>query len=157
MSELHIKKLALAKQEERDLVVALVRKLLRELEGENDEFAGIDQEKMLRELAENAARFNAFAAFNARGECVGLLTLVETFALYAGGNYGVIDEMYVAPEYRSRGAGKMLLAAAKELGRQKRWLRLDVTAPPEVEWQRTVNFYEREGFVFTGPKLRCKL
>ncbi len=154
MSNLRIKKLSLA---ERDTILALVHTLLGELEGESDEFAGIDKEKMLRELTENKERFNAFAALNERGEYVGILTLVETFAIYAGGNYGVIDEMYVAPEYRSLGVGKMLLAAAKEYGRQKRWLRLDVTAPPEEEWQRTVKFYEREGFVFTGPKLRCKL
>ncbi len=154
MSALRIEKLTLT---ERDTILALVQKLLRELEGESEEFTGIDQEKMLRELSENEERFNAFAAVNERGEYVGLLTLVETFAIYAGGNYGVIDEMYVAPEYRGHGVGKMLLAAAKEYGRAKRWLRLDVTAPPEEEWQRTVKFYAREGFVFTGPKLRYKL
>jgi len=154
MSNLHIVKLSL---KEKNTIIALVHTLLRELEGESDEFAGIDQEKMLRELAQNEERFNAFAALNERGEYAGILTLVETFAIYAGGNYGMIDEMYVAPEYRCRGVGKMLLAAAKEYGRAKRWRRIDVTAPPEEDWQRTVKFYEREGFVFTGPKLRCKL
>lgn len=142
---------------ERDTILALVQKLLRELEGESDEFAGVDQAKLLRELAHNEARFNAFAAINERGEHIGILTLVETFAIYAGGNYGVIDEMYVAAEYRGQGVGKSLIEAAKEYGRAKQWLRIDVTAPPEEEWRRTVQFYEREGFVFTGPKLRCKL
>lgn len=154
MPNLRIEKLSLA---EKEIVLDLVHKLLRELQGESDEFAGVDKEKMLRELRKNEARFNAFAAINARNEYVGILTLVETFAIYAGGNYGVIDEMYVAPEYRSQGVGKMLLDAAKEYARRKNWLRLDVTAPPEEEWRRTVKFYEREGFVFTGPKLRYKL
>ncbi len=154
MPTLHIVKLSLKEQ---DTILALVHKLLRELEGASDEFAGIDKEKMLRELTENEERFNAFAAINERGDYVGILTMVETFAIYAGGNYGVIDEMYVVPEYRGHGVGKRLLAAAKEYGREKRWLRIDVTAPPEEEWQRTVKFYEHEGFVFTGPKLRCKL
>jgi GNAT superfamily N-acetyltransferase len=154
MPALQVVKLSLKEQ---DRVLALVQKLLRELESGSDEFAGIDKQKMLRDLAENEERFNAFAAINERGEHVGVLTLVEAFAIYAGGNYGVIDEMYVSPEYRSQGVGKMLLAAAKEFGRAKGWLRIDVTAPPEEEWRRTVKFYEREGFVFTGPKLRCKL
>ncbi len=154
MLNLRVIKLGL---EERDAILMLVQKLLRELEGESDEFAGIAPAKLLRELEQNEARFNAFAAVNARGEYVGILTLVETFAIYAGGNYGVIDEMYVAPEYRGLGVGKKLLAAAKDYGRAKQWLRIDVTAPPEEEWRRTVKFYEREGFVFTGPKLRCKL
>lgn len=153
MPNLRVEKLSLS---EKEIVLDLVHKLLRELEGENDEFAGADKDKMLRELQQNEARFNAFAALNEHDETVGMLTLVETFAIYAGGNYGVIDEMYVAPEYRSQGVGKMLLAAAKAYGRQKNWLRIDVTAPPEEEWRRTVKFYEREGFVFTGPKLRYK-
>ena len=88
---------------------------------------------------------------------VGISTLVETFAIYAGGSYGVIDEMYVDPEFRSAGVGKMLIDAVKEFGREKNWLRVDVTAPPEEQWKHTVRFYEKQGFVFTGPKLRFKL
>jgi hypothetical protein len=32
-----------------------------------------------------------------------------------------------------------------------------VTAPPGDAWKRTVAFYEANGFVFTGPKLRRAL
>jgi GNAT superfamily N-acetyltransferase len=82
---------------------------------------------------------------------------MESFAIYAGGNYGVIDEMYVVPDYRSRGIGQQFLAALQEFARQKKWQRIDVTAPPEEKWKRTLAFYENEGFIFTGPKLRLKL
>lgn len=55
------------------------------------------------------------------------------------------------------GVGRRLIEAVKAYGSTRGWLRLDVTAPPEPEWQRTVRFYEEQGFVFTGPKLRCRL
>jgi len=142
---------------DKETVLQLVETLLRELEGESGEFEGINKEKVWREMAQNQERFNAFIAKDEKGAPIGILTLVETFAIYAGGNYGVIDEMYVAPAYRAQGVGKLLLAAAREYGKQRSWLRIDVTAPPEEEWARTVKFYEREGFVFTGPKMRCKL
>ena len=82
-------------------VLTFVEKLLIELSDEGDEFSGLDRGKTLRDIAANADRFNPFLAKNERGEVVGVMTVVETFAIYAGGNYGVIDELYVAPEYRS--------------------------------------------------------
>jgi GNAT superfamily N-acetyltransferase len=82
---------------------------------------------------------------------------METFALYAGGSYGVIDEMYVDPAHRAGGVGRLLIDAVKDLARRKGWVRVDVTAPPGERWRRTVRFYEKQGFVFTGPKLRFKL
>jgi len=88
---------------------------------------------------------------------IGVLTLTESQAIYAGGKYGVIDEMYVVPEYRSMKAGEMLVSKAKEIARAKKWLRIDVTAPTEERWKRTVAFYEKCGFVFTGPKLKFQL
>ncbi len=142
--------------EQKELVFDLVLKLLMELEG-GTEFEGIDRERVLGELSKYDERFNAFLAETPEGRIVGISTLVETIAIYAGGSYGIIDEMYVDPEFRSRGVGRLLIEAIKEFGQQKNWLRIDVTAPPEEEWNRTVRFYEREGFVFTGPKMRFKL
>ncbi|HNB51404.1 MAG TPA: GNAT family N-acetyltransferase [Anaerolineales bacterium] len=138
-------------------VLTFVEKLLIELSDEGDEFSGLDRGKTLRDIAANADRFNPFLAKNERGEVVGVMTVVETFAIYAGGNYGVIDELYVAPEYRSQGVGEAFIEAVKALGKAKNWVRVDVTAPPEEKWRRTVAFYERQGFVFTGPKLRWKI
>ncbi|MBX7046662.1 MAG: GNAT family N-acetyltransferase [Ignavibacteria bacterium] len=85
---------------------------------------------------------------------IGLLTLTESQSIYAGGKYGVIDEMYMLPEYRSKQAGELLVNKAKEIAIEKKWKRIDVTAPTEERWKRTVAFYEKCGFVFTGPKLK---
>jgi GNAT superfamily N-acetyltransferase len=142
--------------QDRQTVLELVERLLIELEDLPREFAGLDRDRTLFDLANAGDTFIAFLARTA-GEPIGVLTVTETFAIYAGGRYGVIDEMYVVPGHRSSGVGRVLLEAAKELGMVRGWRRLDVTAPPGAAWERTVQFYERHGFVFTGPKLRCTL
>jgi GNAT superfamily N-acetyltransferase len=86
-------------------------------------------------------------------EIVGVVTLAETLSLYAGGRIGVLNELYVVPEYRSAGVGKILLDAAKELGEQRGWARLEVTTPGD-EYERTLRFYEREGFMAIGPRYK---
>jgi GNAT superfamily N-acetyltransferase len=141
----------------RDVVLVLVERLLRELEDSPDEFQGIERRRVVRDLESAGERFTAFLALLPSGEGVGVVTLFEAFAVYAGGNYGVIDEMYVAPEHRGAGVGRRLVEAVAQEGRRRGWIRIDVTAPPEKRWDRTVKFYESQGFVFTGPKMRLRL
>lgn len=86
-------------------------------------------------------------------EAVGVLTIVESIALYAGGRIGVINELYVIPAFRSEGVGKLLLDAAKELAEQRGWERLEVTTPGE-DYAKTLRFYEREGFLPIGPRYK---
>ena len=143
--------------EDRNTVLEMVQRLLGELEDSPEEFQGIERGRILRDLEEAGERLMAFLALSASGEAVGVTTLFEAFAIYAGGNYGIIDEMYVVPEHRSRGVGRQLVQAATDEGRRRGWLRIDVTAPPEKKWARTVRFYESQGFVFTGPKMRLAL
>jgi GNAT superfamily N-acetyltransferase len=139
--------------EDRETVLVLVERLLRELEEQPGEFSGLDRAKILRDLEAAGERFAAFLAVEA-GDPVGVLTLTETFAIYAGGRYGVIDEFYVAAGHRGEGIGRRLIEAALQLGRERGWVRIEVTAPPGPRWERTVRFYEEQGFLFTGPKLR---
>jgi len=138
-------------------VLGLVERLLAELADETDEFAGLDRARTLSDL-ERERQANGFVALLARdeggGAGIGVLTLTETFAVYAGGRYGVIDELYVDPAHRSAGIGRLLLEEALAVARERGWRRLDVTAPAGAAWSRTVAFYEANGFVFTGPKLR---
>ncbi|MBC7777342.1 MAG: GNAT family N-acetyltransferase [Phycisphaerae bacterium] len=89
-------------------------------------------------------------------EAVGVLTIVESLALYAGGRIGVVNELYVVPDFRSEGVGKLLLDAAKELADSRGWVRLEVTTPGE-DYAKTLRFYEREGFMPIGPRYKYML
>lgn len=141
-----------------DIVFKMVDKLLHEL-GENDGNPGATckNRRVMEDWKANPGRFSAFAAFAEYNEPVGLITLVECFAVYAGGNYGIINELYVSPPYRSKGVGKQLLDKVKETAKQKNWPRIEVVAPLEPKWGRTVRFYEREQFTHAGPKLKYKV
>jgi GNAT superfamily N-acetyltransferase len=98
-----------------------------------------------------------FFSFDSQGSVCGMITLSEALSIYAGGSFGVIREFYVIPEMRSSGIGKALLNAAKEFGRSKGWMRLEVTPPPKDKWIRTYDFYMKEGFIEIGPRLKLEI
>lgn len=96
--------------------------------------------------------YHAFVATDAIGTAAGFLTLYQSYALYAEGSFGTIPELYVRPAYRSHGTGKQLLEAARVFGASKGWTRLEVTTPPLPAFERTLTFYQREGFAITGGR-----
>jgi len=94
----------------------------------------------------------------AGGAPLGFVALTEAHALYAGGLFGLIPEFYVRPGFRSEGIGSALVAAAKGLGRDRGWARLEVTTPPLPQFERTLHFYEAQGFeVAGGRKMKVRL
>jgi len=85
-------------------------------------------------------------------EPVGFLALYQSYALYTEGAYGTIPEFYVRPAHRSNGIGTALLSEAKRVGQAKGWRRLEVTTPPLPQFERTLAFYQREGFSISGGR-----
>jgi len=93
-----------------------------------------------------------------RGEPLGFLALYESFALYAEGSFGTIPELFVRPAYRSNGVGAALLSEVKRMGQAKGWRRLEVTTPPLPQFDRTLAFYQQQGFSISGGrKLKLEL
>ena len=89
---------------------------------------------------------------------VGFLSLYESYALYTEGVYGTIPEFYVRSPYRSQGVGSALLAEARQIGQVQGWKRLEVTTPPLPQFDRTLSFYQRNGFTISGGrKLKLSL
>lgn len=86
------------------------------------------------------------------GAPVGFLALYQSYALYTEGAYGTIPEFYVRPPYRSQGVGSVLLEQARLLGQSRGWRRLEVTTPPLPQFDRTLAFYQREGFSISGGR-----
>ena len=89
---------------------------------------------------------------------VGLLSLYEGYALYAGGRFGTMPEVYVRPAYRSQGVGARLIREAVAFGLERQWKRLEVNTPPLPAFERSLAFYERQGFSPSGGrKLKLSL
>lgn len=128
----------------------LVQDLMNEL---TDGTATLSKEKIFDDLDLTSNKSFLILAKN-NDETIGILTIQESFAFYANGNYGIINELYVKPDFRSKGVGEMLLNEIIKIAKTKKWKRVDVTAPLEEKWERTVNFYQQKGFQFTGPKMK---
>lgn len=86
------------------------------------------------------------------GIVVGFLALSECRALYAEGPFGTIPELYVRPAFRSSQVGATLVAEAKQVAHSRGWTRLEVTTPPLPQFDRTLAFYERQGFSISGGR-----
>jgi GNAT superfamily N-acetyltransferase len=105
-------------------------------------------------LCERLLRAGAYVALIARDGAtpVGFAGLCESHALYTEGTFGIIQEFYVVPERRSAGIGTALLEAARAYARSKGWKRLELCTPPLPAFQRSLAFYERNGFEVTGGR-----
>lgn len=97
-------------------------------------------------------KYFVFIARDSDGNPVGFISLYESFALYAEGAFGTIPELYVRPEYRSAQVGLGLVSQVKAFGATRRWTRLEVTTPPLPQFDKTLAFYEREGFAIAGGR-----
>lgn len=151
-----------AHPEDAAAVAAMVGELLQEISDSiGVELFQYDLQASI-ERARHLMKKDIYQAFLARdentGEEVGCITLTEAHALYAGGRFGIIPEMYVKPAYRCEGIGEALIRQAKALGTERGWTRLETTTPPLPEFERTLRFYEWQGFAITGGhKMRAVL
>lgn len=94
-----------------------------------------------RELIINK-HYKVILAFDGQ-VCIGCVTLSETFALYAGGKIGIIQEFYIFPEYRSANVGSLLVEQVKTLAQKLNWSCIELCTPPLPEFERTLSFYQK--------------
>jgi GNAT superfamily N-acetyltransferase len=135
------------------LVYSLMVEVEHQSPNMNETFYAMKFVKLLRSSNPNYV----FIASDGHGKAVGFITIGISSAIYAEGTFGIINELYVVPELRSAGIGKLLLDAAKQLTASKGWMRLEVTATHEQINPRAIRFYQREEFVESGPRLKFEL
>lgn len=134
-------------------VAKLVTKLLIELAPNSEQdIANMHLDKVAQSLIDSA-KIWAFLA-KSDGASIGVITLHECAAIYSGGVFGEISELYVKPEFRAFKVGEKLLEAAVSKAKARNWQRLEVGTPPPETSPRTINFYENRGFKCTGSRLR---
>lgn len=145
-----------ASKSQSDIVVRMILALLSELDPGGD----VDEETLSNTAAKliGNSRSKVIALLAMEGDDpVGVLLLNECAAIYAGGYFGEISELYVLPSHRSNGVAAQLMDQAKTVAASQQWTRLEVGAPPLPEWSRTESFYLRNGFESIGPRLKLAL
>jgi GNAT superfamily N-acetyltransferase len=88
---------------------------------------------------------------------IGAMMVSEGISIYAGGAFGIITELYIVPSHRSSGVAQRLIDAGATLGRERGWRQLEVGAPHQPTWARSLKFYLRNGFTEIGPRLKLTL
>lgn len=85
-------------------------------------------------------------------QAIAVATITETYALYAGGTIGLIQEFYVSPEFRSSGVGSMLIEQVQQYGDVRKWACIELCTPPLPEFERTLQFYQNNGLTPVGGR-----
>lgn len=94
---------------------------------------------------------NIYLVAEYNSKVVGYLSYNERLLLHHGGRkVGEILEMYVKPEMRSLGVGKLLLDKIKLLSRVMKVQRLELTS--DLSREESHKFYVRENFVESHKK-----
>lgn len=153
---LTIRELFLRDPRDLELLVSHIEQLYTELFGARAVPTLHEVQHLRDELTERNPPHWAFLARDADGDPVALATLAESFAVFARGYYGVINELWVRKDARSQGVGARMLEHVKGFGRERGWQRIDVSAPLGAEWDKSFEFYRRNGFTPTGRKLKTR-
>jgi len=99
----------------------------------------------------NDGHYSAIIGFY-ENKPIAVVTMTETYALYAGGKIGVIQEFYVSPEFRASGIGSMLIEQVQNYGKGHNWSCIELCTPPLPEFERTLNFYQQNGLIPVGGR-----
>jgi ribosomal protein S18 acetylase RimI-like enzyme len=86
---------------------------------------------------------------------VGVCTLTYQPSIRTLGKYGIIQEMYVSPEFRSSKLGARLIDKAKDIASDAGCTMVELSTPPNGE--RAESFYRNIGFTQVGVRMRHKL
>ena len=106
--------------------------------------------KLLKDFLESG-KYSVLVALQ-DNKIVGFANLCPSYALYAEGNFGIVQEFYVVPEHRSSGLGAALIKECAILAKNKGWKRLELCTPPIPEFDPTIKFYQTNGFEITGGR-----
>jgi GNAT superfamily N-acetyltransferase len=153
MGMVSMRELRLRDESDFQLMASCIGKLYAELFGEGT-VPKAEVLARLREQIDEEPAYWAFVAHDEAGELLAFVTLAESFAVFASGRYGIINELWVRGDRRSAGVGADVIDFAKAFAKRRGWQRIDVSAPADPRWDRSYAFYQRIGFVFTGRKLR---
>jgi GNAT superfamily N-acetyltransferase len=133
-----------------------VEALLEELGGRRPDRAALEAE--VEALIDDEAVGELLVA-EEEGAIVGVLGASWQRAIHVPGRYATIQDLWVDPDWRSRGVGAELVAALAARAREQGVARIEVGLPREdfAALEQTEAFYRGAGFEHLGPRMRFLL
>jgi GNAT superfamily N-acetyltransferase len=147
----------LATPDELPRAVGLIAALLPGLDEATRIIDSTESTAMMAQLHAEGANHLTFVAIADGSEVVGAATVAQSFALFGGGRYGIINEMVVDREWRRRGIGGGLLAEIANEATKRGWTSVEVTTAESEDGILGRLFYEGQGFGPVGAKLQLLL
>jgi GNAT superfamily N-acetyltransferase len=138
-----------AKVENYQVITELYEELIKEICNKTNVNTNLPPQSQSLELCRHYLESEAIKVFVAEmeKEIVGFISLCSSYSLYACGEFGIVQEFFVRPRYRSNKIGSKLLAEANNYAKQKGWKRLEVATPPLPHFDKSFLFYQNNGFV----------
>ncbi|OSN07815.1 aminodeoxychorismate synthase component I [Lonsdalea iberica] len=149
--------LRLAKPEDAQAMTDAVYQLLRELGGPGPQFSHDGARRAaLRITASPDFGFAYLVEDPFSRAIIGLATVSRVHALRASSEYGILQELWVAPDHRSARLGQQLLAAVDREAQRRGWPMIEATLPmdgyPALE--KLTRFYQAAGYASAGTRYR---
>lgn len=98
--------------------------------------------------------YNHYLIATVNEVAIGYISCHGQVLMHHGGLVYEIQELYVAPEYRSRGVGGLLIDALMKIIKDKNFVLLEVSS--NVKRKDAHRFYESNGFLHTSYKFKKK-
>jgi GNAT superfamily N-acetyltransferase len=142
-----------ARREDLPAVVEAVAELLRELGGRSPSRPQMEAE--VGALLDDESVGTLLVAEDGES-LVGVLGASWQRAIHVPGRYATIQDLWVHPEWRSKGIGAQLIEALAAIAREQGVARIEVGLPRETfaAIAQTTAFYEGAGFEHLGPRMR---
>ncbi|WP_080929572.1 GNAT family N-acetyltransferase [Tritonibacter mobilis] len=86
---------------------------------------------------------------------LGFMAIAEREALISGGGYLELSDLYVVPDERNRGIGRLMIEYAKSICRIRNIDRLTLSTGVPDHSSAPNTLYVRQGFEFIGPTFRA--
>lgn len=153
-------RLRMARPDDAALVAQAVQSLLTELGGPGPQFTRAGADRATEGLiSDPSLGFVVIIEDTQAVEVVGIATVSAVHAVRAGGDYGVLQELWVAPGYRSANHGARLLQAVEAEASRRGWPMVEVSLPLSgyAELPKLTKFYERAGYGQAGMRWRRRL
>ena len=96
--------------------------------------------------------YNHYLVAMVNERAIGYISCHGQVLMHHGGLVYEIQELYVVPEYRSKGVGALLIDALMKIINQKNFVLLEVSS--NVKRKDAHRFYESNGFLHTSYKFK---